>query len=75
MNFFSLFKRKILYQLKNKINIDLDGFNKKDLDELFYFYGSDKANFFKKKLRKGHGFSKFYSQNLDHLKSKTLEHS
>ena len=73
MNFFSLFKRKILYKIKNKINIDLDKVHKKTLDELFYHYGSDKADIFKHSQKQGHGFSKFYDQQLKHLKEKEIK--
>ena len=73
MNFFSLFKRIILYKVKKKINIDLDTISKKTLDELFYYYGSDKANIFKKKQIQGHGFSKFYTKELDHLRKKKIK--
>ena len=73
MNFFSLFKRKILYKLKKKINIDLDNIKKKTLDELFSHYSSDKANIFSKTNEKGHGFSKLYAQHLDHLKNKNIK--
>ena len=72
MNFFSLFKRKILYKIKKKINIDLDGINKDTLDELLHYYGSDKANIFKKKQDQGHGFSGFYIQHLKHLKQREI---
>ena len=73
MNFFSLFKRKFLYKIKKKINIDLEQNNNKNLDELFYYYGSDKANIFKKTGNKGHGFSNFYAKELDHLKYKKIK--
>ena len=73
MNFFSLFKRSILYKIKKKINIDTDNVNKETLDELFHHYGSDKANIFKKTNSQGHGFSKFYTQNLDKLKDKEIK--
>ena len=72
MNFFSLFKRKILYQIKKKINIDVDGVYKDTLDELFFYYGSDKADIFRKTQDKGHGFSKFYTQHLKHLKEREI---
>ena len=72
MNFLSLFKRKILYNLKKKINIDNDNVNLKSLDDFFHFYGSDKANIFKKKNTKGHGFSKFYSHYLEKFKNKHI---
>ena len=72
MNFFSLFKRKILYKLKKKINIDNQLVDKKNLDELFSYYGSDKANNISKTKKKGHGFSKFYKNELNHLKEKKI---
>ncbi len=73
MNFFSLFKRNILYRLKKKINIDTHSFlNKKSLDELLYYYGSDKAEISKLTNKSGHGFSKFYKENLDHLKNEKI---
>ena len=37
MNFFSLFKRKIIYKFKNKILIDHDKVDYKTLDDLFLF--------------------------------------
>ena len=73
MNFFSLFKRKILYKLKKKINIDLDNIKKKTLDELLSHYSSDKADIFSKTKENGHGFSKIYAQHLDHLKNKNIK--
>jgi len=73
LNFFSLFKRKILYKIKKKTNIDLDGIKNHTLDELFHYYGSDKANIFKKTKDQGHGFSQFYTQHLKHLKKKEIK--
>jgi len=72
LNFFSLFKRKILYKLKKKINIDLDSVDKLDLDGLFYHYGSDKSNTFKKTGDKGHGFSKFYEERFKNFNNKKI---
>ena len=72
MNFFSLFKRNIIYKLKNKKKIDFDNFNHKSLDELFHFYGSDKANIFKNKNREGHGYSNFYTKHLDNFKNEKI---
>ena len=46
MNFLSLLKRKIIYNLKKKTSIDHEDFSKKTLEELFHHYGSDKANIF-----------------------------
>ena len=72
MNFFSLFKRRIIYQLRKKISIDNDDLKDKSLDSLFHDYGSDKANIFKKNNFQGHGFSKFYTKHLDILKNKKI---
>jgi predicted O-methyltransferase YrrM len=72
LNIFSIFKRKIIYKFKKKIFIDDSSFTEKSLDELFYFYGSDKSNIFKKKNTKGHGYSKFYTNQLKHLKNKKI---
>ena len=72
MNFLSLFKRNLIYKLKKKISIDRDSFPKKDLDHLFFYYGSDKADYFQNKNTRGHGFSKFYEKQLAILKNKPL---
>ena len=73
MNFFSLFKRKFLYKIKKKINVDFDSYNDESLDGLFHYYGSDKANIFKKNNDQGHGFSRFYTKKFDHLKNKKVK--
>tara|TARA_B100001093_G_scaffold514193_1_gene587688 strand:+ start:3270 stop:3992 length:723 start_codon:yes stop_codon:yes gene_type:complete len=65
LNFFSLFKRKLLYKLKKKFNIDNDGVNLSKLDELFKHYGSDKSS-------EGHGFSNYYTDYLKNLKDKDI---
>ena len=72
MNFFSLFKRNIIYSLKKKIPIDKDVLTNKSLDELFHYYGSDKANIFKKENRQGHGYSDFYTKHLNNLRDKKI---
>jgi len=72
LNFFSLLKRKIIFKLKKKIKIDTDGLYNKSLDEYFNYYGSDKANFFKEGNRKGHGYSKLYSDYLENLRNKKI---
>ena len=72
MNFFSLFKRKLIYKFKKKKLIDKDIFEKNSLDELFYHYGSDKADYFKIKNSEGHGFSRFYIKHLSELKNKKI---
>jgi len=66
LNFFSLFKRKIIYLLKNKIDIDKDKFGKNiSLDYLFKKYETDKSNAI-------HGFTKYYTNHLNRLKNKRL---
>ena len=72
MNFFSLFKRNIIYQFKKKILIDIDKVEGKSLDKLFQFYGSDKGNFFEAGNTKGHGYSDFYTSQLDNLKDNKI---
>jgi len=72
LNFFSLFKRYFIYKLKNKILIDKDNINFKTLDDLFRYYGSDKADFFTKKKSAGHGFSKYYVKHLEEFKNKKI---
>jgi predicted O-methyltransferase YrrM len=66
LNFFSLFKRKIIYLLTNKIDIDKDKFGKNiSLDYLFKKYETDKSNAI-------HGFTKYYTNHLNRLKNKRL---
>ena len=72
MNFFSLFKRNIIYKLKKKILIDIDKVEGKSLDKLFQFYGSDKGNYFEAGNTKGHGYSDFYTSQLDNLKDNKI---
>ena len=72
MNFFSLFKRNIIFQFKKKILIDTDKVEGKSLDKLFQFYGSDKGNFFEAGNTKGHGYSDFYTSQLDNLKDNKI---
>ena len=72
MNFFSLFKRNLIYNIKKKISVDDDNVNSDSLDELLYHYGSDKADVFKKTNNKGHGFSKFYKQKLEKIKNQKI---
>ena len=73
LNFFSLFKRNLLYKFKKKINIDLDNIKKNSLDELFSYYGSDKANSINDDKEQGHGFSKFYETHLKPFKNKKIK--
>ena len=72
MNFFSLFKRSLIYKFKRKISVDTDQISLKSLDELFHHYGSDKAEIFKKTNQQGHGFSNFYEKKLERFKNKKI---
>ena len=72
MNFFSLFKRHLIYKLRKKISIDSDNFKFESLDELFHHYGSDKAETFKINNKPGHGFSKIYKEKLKKFKNKEI---
>ena len=72
MNFFSLFKRNLIYNFKKKISIDNDSISIDSLDRLFYHYGSDKADIFKKTESKSHGYSKFYKQKIEKLKNRKI---
>ncbi len=72
MNFFSLFKRKLIYKFKKKYSIDDDNCENKSLDNLFELYGSDKANFFSITKSKGHGYSQYYHNHLKELQNKRI---
>jgi len=72
LNFLSLFKRKLIYKLKKKISVDKDNLLDNSLDNLFHFYGSDKAELFKLNNSQGHGFSKYYIKHLEKLKKNDL---
>ncbi len=72
MNFFSLFKRNLLYKLKRKISIEKDKFSNDNLDDLFFYYGSDKANRFRINNTNGHGFSKYYTTHLNNFKKRKI---
>ena len=66
MNFFSIFKRNIIYLLKEKIDIDKDKYNKKiTLDYLFAKYETDKSN-------AGHGFTRYYTKHLNKFRNKKI---
>ena len=72
MNFFSLFKRKLIYKFKKKISIDNENFDVKPLDFFFHRYGSDKANIFKKTQEPGHGYAVYYENKLKKFKDKKI---
>ena len=72
MNFFSLFKRNLIFKFKKKILIDNDKITSKSLDYLFHEYGSDKANIFKPNQHQGHGFSIYYEKKLEKYKNRNI---
>ena len=72
MNFFSLFKRNLIFKFKKKISIDNEKIISESLDYLFHEYGSDKANVFKLNQQPGHGYSIFYEKKLEKFKYKNL---
>jgi hypothetical protein len=73
LNFFSLLKRNFLYKFKKKINIDLDNIKNDSLEDLFLYYGTDKANLKSNRKDIGHGFSKFYETHLKIFKNKEIK--
>ncbi len=72
MNFFSLFKRNLIYKFKKKILIDTDITTPKSLNHLFYEYGSDKADIFKSSQQPGHGYSIYYEKKLGKFQNKKI---
>jgi len=66
-------KRGLIYKLKKKINVDLDGIDYSSLDKLFSHYGTDKSEYSKDKKYRNHGFSKYYEKHLSFLKNKKIK--
>jgi len=74
LNFFSLYKRHLIYLLKKKQNIDNIFLNKdKSLEYLFSYFGTDKAIYNKLNNRRGHGYSPFYQKIFLSLKKKKIK--
>ena len=72
MNFFSLLKRKLIFILKDKENIDKHNFKKStSLESLFLYYKTDKAQ--KYKDGQGHGFSKYYTKHINKFRTKRIK--
>jgi hypothetical protein len=66
LNFFSLFKRNLIFKVKKKIDIDGHRFSSKtSLDELFKFYKTDKSSVH-------HNFVKYYNYHLKNIKNKKI---
>jgi len=80
LNFFSLYKRKFLYEIKRKVNIDSDiNLKLEKLNDFFIHYGTDKASHLptdknnkQSSSNKTHGYSEFYQKHLSHYKSKSI---
>tara|TARA_B100000965_G_C19595472_1_gene759990 strand:- start:2956 stop:3708 length:753 start_codon:yes stop_codon:yes gene_type:complete len=72
LNFLSLYKRKFLYKIKKKINIDEQTFHNQNLEKIFSYYGTDKASTFNDGNNKGHGFTKFYEEHFFKLRNKEI---
>lgn len=73
MNFFSLYKRRFIYFFKKKINLDKIEITKKNLEDLFILFGTDKAHVWNFGKNKGHGFSEFYQTHLSQFKNKKIK--
>ena len=73
MNFLSLLKRSLVYKLKKKTNVDLDGIEYSSLDKLFTHYGTDKSEYSKDKKNKTHGFSKYYTKHINKFRTKRIK--
>ena len=64
------FYKKITFLLKKKIDIDIQNINSSSLEEIFTYYGTDKATNVKNQydvnsdLIIGHGYSKFYEKHF-----------
>jgi len=63
----------LIYKLKKKVNVDFDGIEYTSLDELFFYYGTDKSEYSKDKKNKTHGFSKYYEKHLSFLKKRKIK--
>ncbi len=73
MNFLSIFKRNLIFKIKKKIDIDKDKFkNSVQLEELFSFYKTDKANYIKSEKIYGHGYAEFYEKHFSSIRNKKL---
>ena len=75
MKLLTYFYKRLAFFLKKKINIDNEKLNYQNLDELFTYYGTDKAKKVRTQYNKnsdlfiGHGYSKFYENHFEFLKN------
>ena len=73
MNPFRQLKRYLIFRLKKKVNIDLNtNLNSSKIDELFKYFGSDKATTCQKDKEISHGYSEFYEKHLNIFKNKKI---
>ena len=69
------FYKKIIFNLKNKINLDNQNINYDSLNDLFNHFGTDKGtkvmNPYSKNPEEivGHGYAKFYEKNFANIKN------
>ena len=74
--------KKIIYKIKNKINLDTQTLNLKSLNDLFNYFGTDKGTevidpYQKKLINRdqrfiGHGYGEFYEKHLNIFKDKKI---
>ena len=72
--------KKVVFNLKKKINLDNKKLKFKNLEDLFNYFGTDKGSKIldpynsrqKKIFVKGHNFGKFYEKNLKKIKNKEI---
>ncbi len=78
MSKISFLYKKILFNLKPKVNLDKLNLKKNTLEDLFNYFGSDKGskvnNPYKNNANEeiGHGFGEFYEKHLEGLKEQKI---
>ena len=74
LNPFRKFKRYLIYKIRSKKNIDnlIKDFKYLNIDEVFRYFGTDKATKWKEEKEIGHGYSKFYEKHLNIFKNKKI---
>ena len=72
MNFFSVFKRNLIFLFKKKTDIDKHNFKKSvSLDYLCSYYKTDKAE--KYYNAEGHGYTRHYIKHINKFKDKKIK--
>lgn len=76
MNFFSKFKRNLIYALKRKTKVDQNFLGEEaNFDKLFRHYNSDKGSSFidnDKKFIRGHNFSPYYDKYFNKYRKEKI---